>query len=447
MTNPTQAQLDRAAWLIKATDAEERAIHNLGHLISAAEIDAQTNAQARADAVNFAMIPNNLATAIPRYRRSDVGTKRQILYAYERLLAEMQESFGPGTRPRKVDHNALVPEARPYLLGDFVKLDVAGVLPRLCFDRSDLAAGVLTYIVAGGFAAPDQWKAVLPQISAYLGANYRLTASSATTITLTRSPELPQQIPLNPAWLKKGQLLLGIDVETTQQPVYLPLDNMTHTLIAGTPGMGKSVFLHLLLKSCLHSIDQFDHIYAICGQGVAFERYRGLHPKLTVNNEPEDFYALAEGLQTTMRERTARLVTEKRDKMADYILVLVDEWGAFNNPEGTDKAAKEAHAAFIKNITNIGKRGRKNGLRLMYVVQEPTDRDLATGVRSSLSSILSFRLPLAAHGQSLFGEITPPAVPADVRTLPVGRAIFHNGITGTRTLIQIPVTALPGGRP
>jgi FtsK/SpoIIIE family len=445
MTMPTKAQLDRAAWLIKATDAEERAIHNLGHLITAADIDARNHANARADAVNFVGIPNNLAMAIPRYRRTDAATKQHIMFAYERLLTEMQESFGPGTKPRRIDHNALTVEARPYLLGDFVKLDVAGILPRLCFERSNPAAGILTYIVSGGFADPAPWKAALPQIAAYLGAAYRLTASTATTITLTRSPELAKLIPLNPAWLVKGNLLLGIDVDT-QRAVQLPLDKMTHTLISGTPGMGKSVFLHLLLNSCLHSIDQFEHVYAICGQGIAFERYRGLHPKLTVNNDPEHFYELAERLQTTMRDRTARLVADKRDKMGNYILVLVDEWGAFNNPEGTDKAAKEAHAAFLRNITNIGKRGRKNGLRLMFVVQEPVDRDLASGVRSSLSSILSFRLPLAAHGQSLFGEITPPAVPADVRTLPVGRAIFHSGITGTRTLVQIPVTEPPRGR-
>lgn len=442
----TRAQIDAAATLIKATTAEATAIDRLGALIRAAEITADTHARARADAVNFVSFPDNLAHAIPRYRRTDTTTRQHIKAAYERLLLEIQESPAPGIKPRKIDHNALAAAARPYLLGDFVKgLDVAGVLPRLCLDTSDLGAGVLTYIVPGGFASPDPWKRALPQIAAYLGATYRLTGTTATTITLMRSPTLPNEIPLNRAWLTPGHILLGIDVDT-HRPAQLAVADMTHTLIAGTPGMGKSVFLNLFLTSCLHSIGEFEHIYAICGQGIAFEKYRGLHPKLTVNNEPEHFYDLAERLQTTMRERTARLIAEKRDKMGEYILVLVDEWGAFNNPESTERHDKDAHAAFIKNLRHLGMRGRKTGIRLVLVVQEPSERDLSPGIRAALSSILSFRLPLATHGQNLFGEITPPAVPADVRTLPRGRAIFHNGITGTRTYLHIPVTPPPGGR-
>lgn len=439
--NLTHHQMQRALALIKAVDADDRAIDNLGQLIAAAEIAAQANHQARDALTNYINHPEALGGAIALFRRAETELKRQALIRYQLLLAQM---ITPplGGPPRKIDFDALQPAARPALLMPYLGVSVGNVFPYLCFERSDPAQGRLVYVVTSGIIDRDHLVSTLPAASAWLGGNWRLVTTTATTFTLESRLELPREIAFNPAWLNPGHLMLGIDAET-QRPFHISFDRMTHTLIAGTPGMGKSVFLHLLLRSCLRSIDQFQHIYAVCGQGVAFERYRGLHPKLTVNNEPEHLAALAERLQATMKERTARLVAERRDKMGEYILLLVDEWGAFNTPEGSDKNAKEVHAAFLHNMMQLGKRGRKVGIRLMLVVQEPVERDLATGIRSTLASIVSFRLPLAAHGQALFGEYTPPAVPADIRTLPIGRAVHHDGQTSVRTLIQIPMIQPP----
>lgn len=444
MTKFTPRQFARALALIRATEEHERIIPNLGRLINAAQIAADANYRARDAMTDVARDPNRLADAIPLFRRADADIQNQIRGRYRMLLQDMIRPVLGGP-PRTVDFHALIPAARPYLLAPYLSWTVNGTYPQLDFAHSDPARGLLTYVVSSGVADPALLMAHLPALSAWLGANYQVTASTSTTITLTRRPELPREIPFNSAWLKPGQLMLGIDV-ATQLPFYVPFDAMTHTLIAGTPGMGKSVFIHALMRSILHSIDKFDRIYAICGQGVAFERYRDLHPKLTVNNDPEHLHQLAADLQSIMADRTKRLVAEKRDKMGDYILVLIDEWGAFNSPESSDKKIKEAHAAFMRNMMHLGKRGRKVGIRLILVIQEPVERDLDPGIRSTLASIVAFRLPLAAHGINLFGEITVPSVPADPRTLPIGRCIYHDGARSTRTLIQVPVVAPPGGR-
>jgi len=440
MNRLTPEQFARALALIKATDDHERTIHRLGDLIAATQIAAEARQRARDEVTNFTLNPDRLADAIPLARRADRDLGQFAANRYHHLL---QDLISPalGGPPRRIDFHALAPAARPYLLAPFLGLVVAGVYPRLCFARSN-PPHTLTYVVTSGAADPNLFRQHLGRISGWLGANYQLADHTATTVTLVKRPELPAEITMNDAWLKAGHLFLGLDV-ATQQPFHLPLAGMTHLLVAGTPGTGKSVFLHAFLKSCLHSIGQFEHIYAVCGQGVAFERYRGLHPKLTVDNEPEHLFALAEKLQTTMKERTARLVAERRDKMAEYILLLVDEWGAFNNPESTGKAAKEAHAAFIQNLMHLAKRGRKVGIRIALVIQEPVDRDISPGIRSALQSVVSFRLPLAVHAQALFGEITPPAVPADPRTLPIGRCIFHDGTRSTRTLLHVPLVAPP----
>jgi len=399
------------------------------------------------DRTDFVRHPEHLAHIFPLLRNHGDYARTRIGFAYDRLFHRLEESIPamagmPTIPPLKVDLHKLPPAARPYLVTYFIGLTVGRLYPRLCLDRS-VPGQSLTYIVTGGPADPEAFRPHLDKISAWLGGHWVVAHYDATTVTLQYRPELPAQIPFNPAaWLKPGHLFLGLDV-TTHQPFHVPLSSMTHTLVAGTSGMGKSVFLHVLMKSCLHSIHQFHRIYAVCGQGVAFERYRGVHPKLTVNNDAAHLYQLATDLQDVMKQRAAHLVAHRLDKMADYILVLIDEWGAFNQPEGADKDAKEAHKQFMQNMMHLGKRGRTVGIRLMFVIQEPVERDLSPGIRSVLTSTLAFRIPVKNHAMELFGEITPPAVPADPRTLPIGRAIFHDGARSTRTLLQIPVTEPP----
>lgn len=444
---PTAYQWQRARQLMANTRALQQQAVALTARLATTGMSQAALAQARYDRTNFAKVPDNLAN-LPALI-ADRSTALAAREAYARMLKTMHDAppsvAGIKFERLVVDFYKLVPAARPYLIGPMFDLSINGHYPHLDVDQSDPKRGQLVLVSSTGPLDVRLIHERLTAISDWLGASFEITASTVNTVTLTRRTPLPSVIPFNPAWLKQDHLLYGINVQT-HAPLHVPLEKMTHTLIAGVPGSGKSVFLHAFLRSCLHSIDSFHHIYAVCGQGVAFERYRGLHPKLTVNNETEHLYNLAAGLQGVMRERSAQLVRDGRDKMADYILVLIDEWGAFNSPESSTKAAKEAHAAFIQHMQHLGKRGRKTGIRLVLVVQEPVERDLATGIRSTLASIVSFRLPLKNHGQELFGEITPPAVPADPRALPIGRAIFHDGATSQRTLFQVPLIEPPARR-
>lgn len=440
MTSSTYA---KARALVATNDAKRRQIENLKALVEAARVMDYATQTQRIDATLFRLRPERLAGAVALYRRTDSATRTEMLKRYHELLSEMLESPFPGIKPHKVDFAALPLEARPYLLAPFLDL-VVGTYPRLDFDQSN-PPHTLTYTHTGGPADVAMWKPLMPKVSAWLGATYHIAASTATTITLVCRPDLPREIPMNPAWLVPGHLFLGIDV-ATHRPYHVPLADMTHTLLTGTTGSGKSVFLHTLLASCLTSANQFAHIHAVCGQGgVAFDRYRGLHPKLTTWSEPADLYRLAAELVAVMKERNARLVASRQDKMADYILLLIDEFGAFNQPEGTDKPSKEAHGAFQQNMIHLGKRGRKVGIRICVTVQEPVERDLATGIRSVLPSVVCFRLPLAAHASAVFGELSH--LPADPRTLPTGRALYQNGNTGQLALVQVPLIQPPRGRP
>ncbi|MCB1428739.1 MAG: hypothetical protein KDJ66_06385, partial [Nitratireductor sp.] len=286
MKPATPSQFQQALALIRATQDHARQIRVLESLIQAQTSLINARRRQQLSEINFCDNPDRLAHLIARIRHADPSFLGIAESSYHHLLLEMRERFDAG-KPLRVDFHTLHPDARPYLLAPFLDLVIGGRFPRLCLTTSDPDRGRLSYIAAHGALDRNHLHQRLPDINAWLGGSWRIASTDATSFVLERMKPLPATLHFDPAWLRKGALLLGINTET-REPAFQPFDHMTHLLIAGTPGMGKSSFLHLLMHSCLNSAEQFDRIIAVCGQGIAFESYRGLHPKLHIASEPEE---------------------------------------------------------------------------------------------------------------------------------------------------------------
>ncbi len=440
MTKPTAEQLAEAKRLIVAIEAKRHQVTNLKALITAAGFSVAANEDERCAAVNFDLEPNKLAGAMELFRRTDPTTRQAIPQSYYFLLSAMLESLVPGGRPKKVDFDHLHPGARPYLLGPYLNLTVGKTFPRLCFERSNPQRGRLTYVVTGGPVDVQLWRQHLPAVNEWFDGDWSIEKHTATTISLIRRKPLPDIIPFNPKWLRDGDLFLGIDVET-RKPFYVPINEMTHTLVCGTTGMGKSNGLHVLLRSFLHNIDQFDHVHLVCGKGgVAFRRYTGIHPKVSTYSEPEDLWHLAADLVRTMKARNAKMVERGEDNTySGYIALVIDEFGAFNLCDNPDRKSDEfkSHQAFMTAMMHLGKRGRSAGIRLILTTQEPTERDISTGIKSVLPSALAYRLPLTQHATSVFGELSE--LPDDVRRMQLGLALYADSISAELAVIKFPI--------
>lgn len=440
MTPPTPATFAEAKRLVASIAAKSQRIANLHALIDAAKTNQAAQHYTRAERLDFYSHPERLAGAVEFYRRTDPETRRLLPMRYHMLLADMLEAPLPGMKPRKVDYDALPPAARPYLLAPYLQLDIGTAYPRLCLDRSEPTKGRVTYISAGGAIDVTAWQQSLSKIDAWLGGSWAVDAHTATTITLIRRTPLPDVIPFNPAWLKDQHLFLGIDI-ATHSPFYVPLKDMTHTLVCGTTGMGKSNGLHVLVRSLLHNIRHFEHVHLVCGKGgVAFRRYTGIHPKVSTWSEPDDLWKLTADLVATMKARNARMAAEGRDNtFTGYIALVIDEFGAFNSCDDPDKKSEayKAHQTFLANMMHLGKRGRSAGIRLILTVQEPTDRDILSGIRNVLPSTLAFRLPMVQHATAVFGELG--GLPVDVRRLRRGIAIIRTPNDIHNIVINIPI--------
>jgi hypothetical protein len=431
-------QIAYAASLIKAIRADRNASRNLMALIEAAKLARDANDAARRDRISAWIDPNRLAGFIALSRRADADTRARVQPEYRHLLSAVHGGLARGLPPLQVDYNALVPDARPYLLAPYLGIVVGGSFPRLCFERSQPERGTLTYIVTGGPVDRLQWQPHLEKASAWLGGTWTIAGETATTITLQRREPLPSRIPMHPGWLQAGKLFLGIDVDA-RRPVHVGFADLAHTLVTGTTGMGKSVALDTILRSLLVGMDAIEHIHAVDPAGIAFGRYQGAHARLTTLSAPEEVWAVTARLVETMTEREQELRRTRREKFTDrFIFLIIDEFPYYNSPDSIDRKSEayRAHQVFIGHVMALGRRARKTGIRLIFIVQEPTDRDISTGLRSVLPGLLAFRTPVQVHASALFGEFA--GLPADPRALERGRALYRDGTTGAIAHVQFP---------
>lgn len=404
------------------------------------------------DQTRYTLLPEHLANAVPLIRRYGVAASSRVIREYKYLFTRMEEAQrGLGelisaAPPLKLDFKALPLAARCYVLAPFLDIRVGGKFPPLDLSKSDPVRGHLVYAFTGGPCDPAPWRAALPAISEWLGGNgsshaWEITSTTVDSLTLTKRVPLPLEIPMSPSYLTAGALYVGHEV-VTHRPHYVPFADMAHILMAGTTGMGKSNGLHVMMHSLLHNLNCFQAVHCVCGSGgVAFNRYKGLHPKLRNYSDPVEVSALTTQLVDLMRARERFLAAHNRDKVTNgYVALVIDEYARFNTADTDDKQSDEhkAYKVFMNNLLRLGKLGRKAGIRLILSVQNPIEPDVPAAMRGVLPSLMSFRLPV--HASTMWGELE--GLPANPRTLQRGRAVFRNGITGEVAEVQFPV--IPG---
>lgn len=382
--------------------------------------------------------PGNAVGLFERYRNGDALRRELIDDGIRRLFPDDEAERGAP------DFSQLPLETRLATLGLFLGIRYGREdYPRMLLGHSDHAARSYVFRFYGGPANRAAFTARLADIQSYLNIGQHLEWTvkqlDANHIVLSGHPPLPAPLLLDPQWLVPGKLLLGVD-PITRERVYQPIASCTHALIAGAAGFGKSTALHVLLASVFASLDHCAEVHLVDGKdGVAMERYRDRDAKVQIIWEQDEFAALVDHLAGLM---IARNIAQRRQGIdnatTDFVFVVIDELATFLQPPfTTDKAVKERHRQMVNQLLAIARRGRSVGIRLIIAVQEPTEDGIPTPIRNNLSTLLAFCLPILQHATGVFADLA--RLPADPRSLPVGRAIFLNRITGAQRLVQWPV--------
>lgn len=396
------------------------------------EIDAEHRRAAQRE-VDFVDDPAKLTNILVAFKVGDQTRQEQIRRSFDDLI----ECHLDGTQ--KIDFARLPFDGRLMFLPVYLGLLVGKDFPRFDFERSDTATGSYVYITHHGPADAAPWRESMTRINRYLGGAWKATELDGTSIKLWRLPDLPAVIPMQPEYLRKGDIFFGIDV-ATGQPYYVPLSRMTHTLVGGQSGAGKSVLLNQCLRSMLFNLDLIDELVLVdLKGGVELSRYSRLSPKIRFIKTYDELPALADDLVRSMYARLDGLEQAGELQVkSGFKVVVIDEFAAIQQRVTRNKEEKERHQGLIANLNILSQQGRAAGIRLWAQLQKPTADNMDTSFRTNLQSVLCFFMMVKANAAAMFGDAE--GLPADPTALGKGEFIFRDDAQNRLVLLKATVS-------
>lgn len=194
--------------------------------------------------------------------------------------------------------------------------------------------------------------------------------------------------PLSVETLKENQLFLGY--RTGKTKYYIEnMNDLSHMMIIGGTGSGKSNFMNGLITSFLNSSDKIQKMYLIdLKSGIEFNRYKELNSdKIDVfsrGTKPSKLLEALYEVEAEMYLREEYMVNNDITKMTkDPIFVIIDEFAQIDlmYSKGEEKMAKNE---IFEVLLRIATRARSANIKLLLQTQDP--RSIPDDLRKLLMS-------------------------------------------------------------
>ena len=233
----------------------------------------------------------------------------------------------------------------------------------------------------------ERIKALAEEIALFLGESscriYRKDGFLSIEIPRRR----PTPITLSSLCLKLKEVppfspILGVDEEGLPILVSLPSPDVTHILVAGTTGSGKTELLRTMISSlAMYNPPKDLSIALLDPKGRGFGVFEGLpHLLAPIATEPSEAIRLLKAVVEEMerRDREGVKACGAKLKVGEYyaprLVVFVDELAEMRVLGG-----KEVDEL----ITRLAQRGRESGIHLVVATQKPTLEVLGTLARAN----------------------------------------------------------------
>ncbi|MDD5395388.1 MAG: FtsK/SpoIIIE domain-containing protein [Thiothrix sp.] len=230
----------------------------------------------------------------------------------------------------------------------------------------------------------------------------------------------------SPEWLAFAEplpMLLGVD--TFGNPKMLSLPNTIHLLVAGSTGMGKSIFMNALLLSMMsRSTPDMLRLHMVDPKQLEFGLYEGspfvegeiitdmgkVRPMLEgLIDEMERRY----GLMKAKKVRNIAQYNAKSDAPLPYEVALFEEFADFvmldrllgkmtkvRDADGNEVVATQAEELIIR----LAQKARAAGIHLLPTTQRP-DKDVVTPlIRSNIPSRIAFKVMSDGDSSIILGK-------------------------------------------
>ena len=201
---------------------------------------------------------------------------------------------------------------------------------------------------------------------------------------------------------KPTSLVFAMGKDIANRKVYGDVCKMTHLLVAGSSGSGKSVFLGCLIISLItkYSPDEM-RLILIDPKKTEFVLYNGL-PHLMVNEIISDCKKAVQTLSWAIGEMERRYSLIQKKSLSGTYVVNIDEYNA-NLAPGEEKLPKiviivdeladlmlNAKKDMEDKIQSLTQKARAAGIHLILATQRPSI-DVITGViKSNLPTRIAF---------------------------------------------------------
>lgn len=204
---------------------------------------------------------------------------------------------------------------------------------------------------------------------------------------------------------KPTSLVFSMGKNVANQKIYGDICKMTHLLVAGSSGSGKSVFLGTLIVSLINRYSpQQLRLILIDPKKTEFVIYHDL-PHLMINEIINDPKKAVQSLGWAIGEMNRRYELFEKMSLSGSHVVNIDEYNA-NLKEGEEKLPKivivvdeladlmlAAKKDVEERIQNLTQKSRAAGIHLIIATQRPS-ADVITGViKSNLATRIAFMVP------------------------------------------------------
>ena len=187
--------------------------------------------------------------------------------------------------------------------------------------------------------------------------------------------------------LKKGFIYLGIGLKNDD--IYIKLTDLTHYLIVGQSGAGKSVLQNVLIASFLKNLDNLYLFLVDLKGGVEFYQYfrfKNVEVVTSVNN----LFNLTTRLIQIMEKRY-KFMLEKGIKNwnGKPVVVMIDEYASI--ADQADLLEKDERKKLHNNLKTLLAKSRAAGIKFFIATQKATADAIDTTLRENLQTKILMR--------------------------------------------------------
>lgn len=265
-------------------------------------------------------------------------------------------------------------------------------------------------------------------------ATFYLSSSGSVS-----SHDLPDFVDFKADMLKKGYIYFG---ESSSGSFYIDISKMTHFLVVGVSGTGKSVFLNNLITSIRYNQDMFNNIcLADLKGGVEFFPYSNAGiKKLDIVDGLESLREVVKKYLNIMRSNLESMKQRGLKKWdGGFELLLIDEYSLIQLYKPTEKEEKASHQQLLSHLNILSAQGRAAGIRLVVGLQKATTDNMDSSFKNNLQSQVCFRVKNSLDVVSIFGS-------ADFReelgvnplNFGKGRCFLYDDSIQEYVLVQVP---------